>query len=64
MGQVNITQLIDDAQCYQTSRELRWPDGLACTSCQSTQVINAALMTRNRHANAMSVLPAPHALLI
>lgn len=37
--QVNITNLIDDAQCYQTVRELRWPDGIACPSCQSTHVI-------------------------
>ena len=37
--QVNIKHLIDDVQCYQTVRELRWPDGVACPSCQSTQVI-------------------------
>jgi len=37
--QVNITNLIDDAQCYQTVRELRWPDGVACPSCGSQHVI-------------------------
>ena len=37
--QVNIKNLVDDGQCYQTVRELRWPDGVACPSCQSTQVI-------------------------
>ena len=37
--QVNIKNLIDDAQCYQTVRELRWPDGVTCPSCESTQVI-------------------------
>jgi transposase-like protein len=37
--QVNITQLIDEAQCYQTVREMRWPDGVVCPSCQSTAVI-------------------------
>jgi len=37
--QVNIKNLIDDGQYYQTVRELRWPDGIACPSCQSTQVI-------------------------
>jgi hypothetical protein len=30
--QVNIKNLIDDAQCYQTVRELRWPDGITCPS--------------------------------
>ena len=39
MVQVNIKRLIDDVQCYQTIRELRWPDGMTCPSCQSTQVI-------------------------
>src|SRR5439155_1810829 len=37
--QVNIKHLIDDVQCYQTVRELRWPDGLACPSCESQHVI-------------------------
>jgi len=36
---VNIKNLIDDGQCYQTVRELRWPDGIKCPSCASTQVI-------------------------
>jgi transposase-like protein len=33
------SHLIDDRQCYQTVRELRWPDGVACPSCASTQII-------------------------
>jgi len=37
--QVNIKNLIDDAQCYLTVRELRWPDGVECPSCESKQVI-------------------------
>ena len=39
MVQVNIKNLIDDRQCYQIVRELRWPDGVACPSCASTQII-------------------------
>ena len=37
--QVNITKLIDDVQCYQTVRELRWPDGVQCPSSESQHVI-------------------------
>jgi transposase-like protein len=37
--QVNIKQLVDDGQCYQTVRALRWPDGITCPSCQSKYVI-------------------------
>src|SRR5215467_2526114 len=39
MVQVNITKLIDEVQGYQTVRELRWPDGVACPSCESKHVI-------------------------
>src|SRR5919201_1420257 len=39
MVQVNIKNLINEVQCYQTVRELRWPDGITCPSCQSKQVI-------------------------
>jgi transposase-like protein len=37
--QVNIKKLIDEVQCYQTVRELRWPDGVECPSCQAKQII-------------------------
>src|SRR5215813_12951378 len=37
--QVNITNLIDDVQCYQTVRELRWPNGITCPSCTSQHII-------------------------
>ena len=37
--QVNIKNLVDDVQYYQTVRELRWPDGVECPSCQSKHVI-------------------------
>ena len=37
--QINITNLIDDVQCYQTVRELREPDGITCPSCASQCII-------------------------
>jgi hypothetical protein len=37
--QGNITHLVDDAQCAQTIRERRWPAGVPCPPCASTQVI-------------------------
>lgn len=36
---VNIKTLIDDAQCYDTVRELRWPEGRQCPFCDSKRVI-------------------------
>ena len=36
---VNIQNLFDDAKCYQTIREMRWPDGVNCPRCSSDSVI-------------------------
>jgi hypothetical protein len=37
--QINIKGLIDDAQCYATVREWRWPEGRQCPFCASKGVI-------------------------
>jgi len=37
--QVNTKSLIDEVQCYQTVRELRWPNGIVCPSCESQEVM-------------------------
>jgi len=37
--QVNIKNLIDDCHCYNTIRELRWPEGRRCPFCESGQII-------------------------
>ncbi len=36
---VNIKNLIDDAQCYETVRKLRWLNGTHCPFCDSELVI-------------------------
>jgi len=36
---VNIKTLIDDVQCYETVRELRWPKIRECPFCDSTNTI-------------------------
>ena len=35
---LNIQNLIDDAKCYETVRDLRWPEGVRCAHCDSAQV--------------------------
>jgi transposase-like protein len=35
---INLQNLIDDAKCYETVRALRWPEGVRCPHCASTQV--------------------------
>ncbi len=36
---VKIQQLVSDEQCYETIRELRWPEGVRCPHCDSDRVI-------------------------
>jgi transposase-like protein len=35
---INLQSLIDDAKCYETVRALRWPEGVRCPHCASSQV--------------------------
>jgi transposase-like protein len=36
---VNIQNLIDDAKCFQTIRDMRWPDLVICPHCSAETVI-------------------------
>ena len=33
-----IQDLVDDAKCYETVRELRWVTEVSCPHCTSTQI--------------------------
>ena len=37
--ELKIQNLIDDARCYETVRELRWQGRVCCTTCNSDNVI-------------------------
>jgi transposase-like protein len=39
----NIQALIDDAKCFETVRAMRWPDGVGCPGCGSTEVTQDGL---------------------
>jgi len=36
---LNIQNLIDDAKCFETVRELRWGDGILCPHCHSDLIV-------------------------
>jgi transposase-like protein len=36
---IDIRDLIDDAKCFQTIRDMRWPDLVTCPHCSSEAVI-------------------------
>jgi len=35
---LRISNLIDDARCFATVRQMRWPEGVTCAHCGSAQV--------------------------
>jgi len=35
---INIQKLLNETQCYETVRELRWADGVQGVSCKSKNV--------------------------
>ena len=51
---VNIQNFFDDAKCFQTVRDMRWPDGVACPSCGSTSAVKNGLETPSPTAGVMS----------
>lgn len=45
---LRIDNLIDDAKCYESVRQIRWPEGVRCVWCQSDQVRRRGLHQRQR----------------
>jgi transposase-like protein len=35
---INMQSLMDDAKCFATVRDLRWPDGVTCPHCESPEI--------------------------
>ena len=35
---INLQNLLDDVKCYETVRQLRWPDGVRCPHCGAAAI--------------------------
>lgn len=35
---INMQSLMDDAKCFATVRDIRWPDGVTCPHCDSPEI--------------------------
>jgi len=46
---VNIQTLIDDAKCHEVVRQLRWPMGVRCPACDSSDVVKRGKHTHQAH---------------
>jgi Transposase zinc-ribbon domain len=36
---IKLTNLLDEAKCYEVIRQLRWPDGVVCLHCSGRGVV-------------------------
>ena len=46
---LNIQDLIDDAKCFATVRELRWPTGVKCPHCGSRHITKRGFHTNQAY---------------
>jgi len=46
---LNIQDLIDDAKCFATVRELRWPNEVQCPHCGSCHITKRGFHTNQAH---------------
>ena len=45
---IHISNLVDDAKCYEVIRQLRWPEGVRCPVCGSTQISKRGFHTHQK----------------
>ena len=46
---LSIQNLIDDAKCYETVRQMRWPECVNCPCCDSTLVNKRGFHNTQKH---------------
>jgi transposase-like protein len=46
---IKLTNLLDEAKCYEVIRQLRWPDGIVCLHCSGRGVVRNGHDDRERN---------------
>lgn len=46
---LSIKNLIDDAKCFETVRQMRWPEGVSCPHCESKMVNKRGFHNTRKH---------------
>jgi transposase-like protein len=49
MSNIQLKHLIDDRKCYETIRQLRWPDGITCPHCSSGEIKKRGFHSRQAY---------------
>ena len=49
MTAIHLKHLIDDRKCYETIRQLRWPNGPKCPACDSRDVKKRGFHSRQAY---------------
>ena len=55
---IKIEGLVDDAKWFQSGRELRWPRGVCCPSCNGSEVTKGPCKNRLRKDGRRAARPA------
>jgi hypothetical protein len=61
---IHMQSLVDEAKCFATVRDMRWPDDVQCPNAIVQRLPDRGMMTRNLSGNAMAVSPVSGALTI
>jgi transposase-like protein len=57
---IKLTNLLDEAKCYEVIRQLRWPDGIVCLHCSGTGVVRNGHDDRERHRQRYACKTCKH----
>jgi len=49
MMNIQLKHLIDDEKCYETLREMRWPEGPRCPKCGSSEINKRGFHSRQAY---------------
>jgi transposase-like protein len=49
MTNIQLKHLLDDRKCYETIRQLRWPEGTKCPGCGSSEIKKRGFHSRQAY---------------
>lgn len=57
---IHISNLVDDAKCYEVVRQLHWPNGVVCPACGSADVGKRGFHTHQKERQRYACRACQH----
>jgi hypothetical protein len=57
---IKLTNLLDEAKCYEVIRQLRWPDGVVCLHCRGRKGFARLLDGGAGRLSQLLITPEPN----